>query len=307
MRQNYLYLLLIAMMAIWGFNVIAVKIVVSEFPPVTITAFRVFIAFLALVPFIFYKKLYRKLTRKEWYYVIGISTFGIFGFQYFMSVGLNNTTATNAGIILGASPIATAIAAAIFLKDKLTNQRGLGFVLGFIGVTVIIMAGSNEGFAISMGDLYLCVAVIVQTISFVLIKKASETLNTTYMTGMTLLIGSFIILIIGFITEPNRISQIPGGSGVAWGLLIFSGFVATGLGYLIVNSAIQQVGAGNSAIFLNLSPFFSVISAYFVLHEIIYMSHWAGFGLIVIGVLLGAEIGQVKPNKESTVGTTIKA
>lgn len=307
MRQNYLYLLLIAMMAIWGFNVIAVKIVVSEFPPVTITAFRVFIAFLALVPFIFYKKLYRKLTRKEWYYVIGISTFGIFGFQYFMSVGLNNTTATNAGIILGASPIATAIAAAIFLKDKLTNQRGLGFVLGFIGVTVIIMAGSNEGFAISMGDLYLCVAVIVQTISFVLIKKASETLNTTYMTGMTLLIGSFIILIIGFITEPNGISQIPGGSGVAWGLLIFSGFVATGLGYLIVNSAIQQVGAGNSAIFLNLSPFFSVISAYFVLHEIIYMSHWAGFGLIVIGVLLGAEIGQVKPNKESTVGTTIKA
>lgn len=307
MRQNYLYLLLIAMMAIWGFNVIAVKIVVSEFPPVTITAFRVFIAFLALVPFIFYKKLYRKLTRKEWYYVIGISTFGIFGFQYFMSVGLNNTTATNAGIILGASPIATAIAAAIFLKDKLTNQRGLGFVLGFIGVTVIIMAGSNEGFAISMGDLYLCVAVIVQTISFVLIKKASETLNTTYMTGMTLLIGSFIILIIGFITEPNGIYQIPGRSGVAWGLLIFSGFVATGLGYLIVNSAIQQVGAGNSAIFLNLSPFFSVISAYFVLHEIIYMSHWAGFGLIVIGVLLGAEIGQVKPNKESTVGTTIKA
>jgi drug/metabolite transporter (DMT)-like permease len=307
MRQNYLYLLLIAMMAIWGFNVIAVKIVVSEFPPVTITAFRVFIAFLALVPFIFYKKLYRKLTRKEWYYVIGISIFGIFGFQYFMSVGLNNTTATNAGIILGASPIATAIAAAIFLKDKLTIQRGLGFVLGFIGVTVIIMAGSNEGFAISMGDLYLCVAVIVQTISFVLIKKASETLNTTYMTGMTLLIGSFTILIIGFITEPNGISQIPGGSGVAWGLLIFSGFVATGLGYLIVNSAIQQVGAGNSAIFLNLSPFFSVISAYFVLHESIYMSHWAGFGLIVIGVLLGAEIGQVKPNKESTVGTTIKA
>lgn len=295
------------MMAIWGFNVIAVKIVVSEFPPVTITAFRVFIAFLALAPFIFYKKLYRKLTKKEWYYVIGISTFGIFGFQYFMSVGLNYTTATNAGIILGAAPIATAIAAAIFLKDKLTTLRGLGFVLGFIGVTIIIMAGSNEGFSISMGDLYLCIAVIVQTISFVLIKKASETLNTTYMTGISLLIGSFIIFIIGFITEPNGISQIHGGSSVAWGLFIFSGFVATGLGYLIVNSAIQQVGAGNSAIFLNLSPFFAVISAYFVLHESIYMSHWAGFGLIVIGVLLGAGIGQVKPNKERTLGNTIKA
>lgn len=307
MRKNYLYLLLIAMMAIWGFNVIAVKIVVSEFPPVTITALRIFIAFLALAPFIFYKKMYRKLTKKEWYYIIGISSFGIFGFQYFMSVGLNDTSATNAGIILGASPIATAIAAAIFLKDQLTIPRGFGFLLGFIGVTIIILAGSNEGFSVSSGDLYLCIAVMVQTISFVLIKKASKTLNTTYMTGMTLLIGSIITLMIGLITEPNGISQIPGGSGAAWGLLIFSGFVATGLGYLIVNSAIQQVGAGKSAIFLNLSPFFSVISAYFVLHESIYISHWAGFGLIVIGVLLGAEIGQVKPNKESTVGTTIKA
>ncbi|OLS40788.1 DMT family transporter [Bacillus sp. MRMR6] len=306
MRQINLYLMLTAMMAAWGFNVIAVKIVVIEFPPVTITALRVFIAFLALVPFIIYKKLYRKLTRKEWYYVIGISAFGIFGFQYFMSVGLNYTTATNAGILLGASPIATAIAAAIFLKDKFTFLSGLGFVLGFIGVSIIVIAGSNEGFSISIGDLYLCISVIVQTVSFVLIKKISETLNTTYMTGMTLLIGSFILFFHAIITEPNGISQIPEGSGVAWVLLIFSGFVATGLGYLIVNSAIQQVGAGNFAIFLNLSPFFAVISAYFVLHERIYMSHWAGFVLIVIGVLLGARIRQFKRNKEGTVSTTIK-
>jgi drug/metabolite transporter (DMT)-like permease len=307
MKQSYLYLLLTVMMAIWGFNVIAVKIVVSEFPPVTITAIRVFIAFLALVPFIIYKKLFRKLTRKECYYVIGISTFGIFGFQYFMSVGLNFTTATNAGLILGAAPIATAIAASIFLKDKFTLIRGLGFVLGFIGVSVIILAGSNEGFSISMGDLYLLIAVIVQTVSFVLIKKVSATLNTTYMTGITLLVGSLILMINALITEPNGISQIPEGSVVAWGLLIFSGYVATGLAYLIVNAAIHRVGAGNSAIFLNLSPFFAVISAYFVLHESIYLSHWAGFGLIVVGVLLGTGIGQVRRNKESTAGNKIKA
>ncbi|MEK5443470.1 DMT family transporter [Fredinandcohnia sp. FSL W7-1320] len=307
MKQSYLYLLLTVMMAIWGFNVIAVKIVVSEFPPVTITAIRVFIAFLALVPFIIYKKLYRKLTRKEWFYVIGISTFGIFGFQYFMSVGLNFTTATNAGIILGAAPIATAIGAAIFLNDKFTLMRALGFVLGFIGVFIIILAGSNEGFSISMGDLYLLIAVIVQTVSFVLIKKVSDTLNTTYMTGITLLVGSLILMINALITEPNGISQIPEGSAVALGLLIFSGFVATGLAYLIVNAAIHRVGAGNSAIFLNLSPFFAVISAYFVLHESIYLSHWAGFGLIVAGVLLGTGYGQFKRNRETTSRSIIKA
>ncbi|WP_453990055.1 DMT family transporter [Bacillus nitroreducens] len=307
MKQTNLYVLLIVMMAAWGFNVIAVKVVVSEFPPVTITAIRVFIAFLALVPFILYKKLYRKLTRKEWYYVIGISVFGIFGFQYFMSVGLNDTTATNAGIILGASPIATAIAAAIFLKDTFTILRGLGFVSGFIGVTTIILAGSNEGFTVSIGDVYLLISVIVQTVSFVLIKKVSVTLHTTYLTGITLLIGSFILLINALITEPNGISRIPEGSAVAWGLLIFSGYVATGLAYLIVNAAIHKVGAGNSAIFLNLSPFFAVISAYFVLGERIYLSHWIGFGLIVIGVLLGTGVGKFKHKKEGTISSTIKA
>lgn len=295
------------MMAIWGFNVIAIKIVVSEFPPVTITALRVFIAFIAIVSFILYKKLYRKLARTEWFYVIGIATFGIFGHQFFMSVGLNYTTATNAGIILGASPVVTAIAAAIFLKDELTFLRGLGLVLGFIGVTIIILAGSNEAFKISKGDLFLCITVVVQTVSFILIKKASEKLNTTYLTGITLLLGAFMLLIFSLIIEPNGFSQINEGSGLAWGLFIFSGFVATGLGYLIVNSSIQRIGAGKSAIFLNLSPFFSVISAYFVLHESIYLSHWVGFGFIVIGVLLGAGIRDLKQNRENTFGSSLKA
>lgn len=46
-----LYLLLVLVMASWGLNVTATKILVAHFPPITMTAFRIFTA--AIVVFIF--------------------------------------------------------------------------------------------------------------------------------------------------------------------------------------------------------------------------------------------------------------
>lgn len=300
MRHTSLYLLLVAMMIIWGFNVIAIKIIVTAFPPITITALRVLAAFFAILPFILYKKLYRKLIRKEWFYIIGISVFGIVGHQYFMSMGLNYTTAINGGIILGAAPIATAIAAAVFLGDKLTLYRGIGFFGGFVGVATVVLAGNNEVLSVSKGDLFFCISVVVQTVGFIFIKKVSETLNVTYITGLTLLIGSGLLLVLSLLTEPKGFSALNQGNATAWWLFLFSGIIATGLGYLIVNYAIQQVGASKYAVFLNLSPLFTVIASYFYLGESILITHWVGFALIVMGVLMGTGIKEkshkVSPN-----------
>ena len=44
MRKGYLYVLLLLLMFIWGLNVIAIKVLVEHFPPVTITSFRILTA-----------------------------------------------------------------------------------------------------------------------------------------------------------------------------------------------------------------------------------------------------------------------
>lgn len=288
MKGSFLYLILIFVMMVWGLNVIAIKVVVSQFSVITITSLRIFTAFLTLLPLIFYRKLFRKLPKREFLYIFGVATFGVLGHQYFLSVGLNHTSATNGGLILGAVPIATSIAAAIFLGDKLTVGRVCGLLLGFSGVATIILASSQGAFTISFGDFYLCLAVLTQALSFVMIKKVSATVDTAYITVLSQIIGAFMLLSISFYIEPAGLSTLKGGTSTVWLIFAGSAIISTALGHLLYNYAIQQLGAGKSAIFLNLSPFFAIIGASLFLGEKIVTTHWVGFILIVSGVLLGS-------------------
>lgn len=290
MRGPYIYLILVFVMLVWGFNVVAIKIVVSTFSVVTITALRILTAFLALLPMLLYRKLFRVLTKKEFLYVFGIGLFGVLGHHFFLSTGLKLSTAANGGLILGAVPIATSIAAVLFLGDKVTISRVLGLLFGFSGVATIMLAGSHGAFAISIGDIYLCLAVVTQAISFIMIKKVSKSVDTAYITGISQFMGAIMLLSLSFMIEPGGLATLKGGTSVAWIVFFASGIIATGLGHLLYNKAIQQIGAGEAALFLNLSPFFALVGAALFLGERIVIGQWLGFILIVAGVLLGSGI-----------------
>ncbi|MBO0603381.1 DMT family transporter [Sporosarcina sp. E16_3] len=288
MKRPLLYSLLVIVMMIWGFNIIAIKVIVSTLPTITITALRVFMAFLALLPILYYKKMFRVLSKKEMAYVLGIALTGVLGHQVFMSVGLNYTSATNGGVILGTVPIATSIAAILFLGDKLTISRVLGLLFGFSGVTFVMLSNASLTIGFSIGDLYMCIVVVLQALSFVLIKRLSESVEVIYITGIAQLIGFGMLLSLSFVIEPNGISLLKYGSTTVWLLFLGSGLIATGLGHLLYNYAIQQLGASKSALFLNLSPFFAILGSALFLGEHIFAGQWIGFGLIVIGVIFGA-------------------
>lgn len=66
-----------------------------------------------------------------------------------------------------------------------------------------------------------------------------------------------------------------------------SGIVSTGVGYIVFNAAIQQIGAGQTAIFNNFVPFFGLVFSALFLNETITTSQLFGFVFIVAGVLFG--------------------
>ena len=56
--------------------------------------------------------------------------------------GLRLTTATNAALLNAASPIAIALLAAMFLKEKMSSKMLLGILISTVGVVVIVSRGS---------------------------------------------------------------------------------------------------------------------------------------------------------------------
>jgi len=289
MREKLLYVQLLFVMMIWGFNVIAIKIIVQQFSAVTITSLRIFLAAIVVWLLLLNQKKIRLPQKREIQFILLAMVTGIVGHHYFLSVGLIGTTAVNAGLIFGIVPLLTSILAALMLREPLTFLRIIGIIIGIIGVSIIVLTG-KQGIYLSNGDLYIFIAVIFQALSFIYIKKATKTMDAVLTTAYMLLVGSFFLFIISLIIEPDGLSSLKNGTILGWSVFLLSAIIATGLGQILYNHAIQYIGAGKTAIFLNISPFFSLIGSYLFLGEHISITHIFGFILIVGSVLLGSGI-----------------
>lgn len=287
MKKWHFYFLIIMVMVVWGFNVTAIKIIVSHFDPVTITSLRIFVAFLTLAPMLYYRSELKKLSRKDVLFIGMVAVFGVLGHHYFLSVGLSQTSAANGGLILGSVPIVTTVAAALFLGDRLSVFRVLGLIFGFSGVALIMLMQPGASFSFAVGDIFIFLAVLSQAASFILINKMSNKAGTQAVTGLSLMMGSVMLFTVSLALEPTGLATLKTGNLTAWLVFFASGIIATAFGHLIYNHAIQKIGAGQASLFLNLSPFFSLVGAYLFLGEKIYSIQWLGFIFIVIGVILG--------------------
>lgn len=288
MSSMKIYSMLVVLTLVWGVNVSLVKVLVDHMQPVTITSLRIFTAGLTVFLVLGLSGRIRLPYKKEWKYIIGGSFTAVIFHHYFLSVGLSHTSATNAGLILGMAPLLTVILSMFFFKKKPTMITGLGFILGGIGVSITVLFGSGQLQGIRLGDFEVFLAILSQAFSFILIKKASKTMNPVLLTGYMLFIGSLVLFVMSLMIEPGGLASLTNTTPFIWVIFFFSAIFATGLGHMVYNYAISQIGAAEASIFLNLNTLFSIIGAALLLGEILKPAHYFGFVLIVSGVILGS-------------------
>ncbi|MCP1494831.1 DMT family transporter [Peribacillus frigoritolerans] len=283
-----IYILLTGIMITWGLNVSVIKILVAHTQPVTITSLRIFTASLIVIIILFFFGLIRLPKKSELFYVFGGALLSVVFHHYFLAEGLTKTSASNAGLILGMGPILTVILTMIFFRKKPTLIKLLGFICGSLGVSFTVMAGSGGLHSINLGDVDILLSILSQALSFILINKASKTMDPRLLTGYMMLFGSFILFAISLWKEPEGLSSLATAPPSIWGAFFFSAIFATALGHMSYNYAIGKVGAAESSIFLNLNTLFSLLGAAVFLNEALVPAHFIGLIFIVSGVLLGS-------------------
>lgn len=288
MKDLKVIITLVLVMFTWGINVSALKYLVTYFDPITITSLRIMVAASSVFIILFVLKKIRLPRNKEWLYILGGATTNVVLHHYFLAEGLSKTSAANGGLILGLGPLLTATLSVLILRERVTFVRSLGFLFGGIGVGVIVLAGSGTIGKISFGDIEIFLSIASQALSFILIKKASQTMDAKLLTGYMFLFGSMILFIVSLVKEPGSLGRLNSGTLSIWAIFFFSALLATAVGHMMYNSAIEKIGAARSSIFLNLNTFFSLIAASLFLGETIYLAHYIGLALIVAGVLFGS-------------------
>ena len=306
-RLLLIYGLVFLVTAIWGLNMVLIKVLVEHLPPQTMTAFRIMMAGITALILIAIGKSFRRLTKREWLYTLLGMLFSVILHHGLIAVGLTMIDASNASLILALVPLTTAVLAVLFLGEQLTTLRTIGFILAIIGV-FFIKGGSINNIQFSHGELIIFIAMLVQAISFIFVKKATATLDSKQVTTIMYLAGSIGLLIISFFTEPRGVSEMTSASLFTYFLFIVSGLVATGIGYIVFNAAIQQIGAGQTAIFNNFVPFFGLVFSAIFLNETITTSQLIGFVFIVAGVLFGTGyIEKLSEKKNRRINNTKKS
>ena len=290
-------------MAIWGFNLSALAVLVSYVTPVTLTAFRILTAGIAVLVITYFIGIFRLPRKKELGVIVLITLFNVVLHHSLLAIGLTKTSGVNAGIILGSSPLVTMVLSVVFLGDRLSRIRVLGFVLGFIGVFITSIGGGEGLNSISQGDFIIFASMFAQAISFILISKLNPTFDPRLLTGYMLLIGSFFIFIFAYFMEADfsQISVLLRPKLLL--IFLFSAIFATALGHMIYNFAIKNVGPAETTLFINLNTFFALLGAYLFLGEKIYQNHLIGLIFIVLGVFLGSGSLEylIKKRKNSSI------
>lgn len=287
MKMWKMYAILIITMIIWGLNLPLLKYLVTQVEPVTMTAFRIFLAAFVVFVILLSMKLIRLPNRTEWKFIIGGALLNVVAHHYFLNLGLVRTTGTNAGLILGLGPVLTATFVALILRNYPSKLQWLGFFLGLIGISFVVLAG-GEMAGLSLGDIFIFVAILVQVFSFLVISKAAKTLDPRLMTMYMLFIGSIILFVVSLIQEPGAIQAFTKVPTEFWYAFIASGVFGTAVGHMMYNYSVGKIGPSKAAIFINLNTLFSLVGSAYFLGEVITWRHLVGFAFIIVSVLLGS-------------------
>jgi len=267
---------------------IAAKAVVKEMPPWTLCFWRALFAGLILLPRARpHWSAMIALVQRRWLSLLIIGGLGLSITQGLIYVGLNYTTAINAGLIIALMPVITMILARFFLNEPVGPWQFIGSFVAFVGMAVIVTRGNLWALFyldLNPGDLFMVGAAIALALYTVLLRRAKFELPGLPL--LVILLGAGVVVAVPFyaweLIKDERTALNPNGMLA----LIYVAGPGGALMYYLFNLSVQALGASRAGVFLYLQTAFVAILAYFFLGERLLPYHLAGAFFILVGVLL---------------------
>lgn len=275
---------------LWSTTTIVVRYVREDMPPIGLSFWRTFLAFLILMPFAL------KPLRSQWPMVrdnlkwLSVLAFLLWvGGNALLFLSLQYTIAINAAVINSVEPLIIALFAALLFRDPFTWRQGVGLVLSLLGVLALISAGSVEQLLkldFNRGDLIVTCAYVSWGLYVVLLRKAPAGLDHRLLLAALLGLGAAFMLPL-YLAESFFVKPFPlsvASVGTVLGLAIFPGVLAM----LMWNYSIRKMGAIRAGQYIHLIPAFTVIMALMFLDEALRHFHIVGIVLITIGLIVAS-------------------
>jgi drug/metabolite transporter (DMT)-like permease len=289
-------LAILLVMLTWGANVVAVKAVLADMPPILFAFVRFGTAFLVLLAVLRWREGSVGLPRRDILplLLLGLAGFGLY--QDLWATALGRTTASNSALITAATPVSTMLIAAAVGSDTLSRGKVLGALIGFTGVVAVVGATHGFGFTgASAGDLMTLCATICWAcyVAF----GAPVLMRHSPLRTATWAIGFGCLGMLPFAAWQASTFDLSRIHASTVGLFLFCALLAAAAANVVMFEAVKVLGPTRAMLFQFLVPAFAVALAALFLGEAIVVGQLAGGVVIVLGILvarsrrLGARLG----------------
>lgn len=273
--------------AVWGTSFLSTKVLMTDggLSPVEVYIYRFILAYLILLAFTF-----KKIRSQSWRDELTFLLCGICcGSLYFITenYALRLTSTGNVSLLSCLSPIFTTFIMALIFRQRIQLGVLVGSVIAFGGAALIIFSHGESLEFNPAGDLLALSSAMSWAIYSVAIKPLLPRYNSMLITRKLFLYG--VITALPFLIlqkEPLRLSVIFNFSQPQMMLnLLFLVVFCSIVAYLLWNEVMKYLGPVVTNNYLYLQPLVTMVAAFFILHEQIYLLGYIGCALIIGGLV----------------------
>ncbi len=263
----------------------AIKYLIGVLPPVSISFFRFGIPVVFLLVATWLREGSLLMPRRDLVTILLLGALGFGLYQVLWSTALRSTGAGESALIVAATPVLTALVAALVGTDTLSREKAVGIAVSMAGVLVVVASGHPLAFDSGLvGPALTLLAsgawAVYVALGATLLRRHSPLKTTSWaiVGGLCVMAPFGLIPLIGF-----DLAAVPLG---AWALLLFSAVVSVGVANVVTLHGVRLLGPTRVTSYQFLTPFITLVLAALLLAEPILPGQVLGGVVIGLGIVI---------------------
>ena len=276
-------LMLVTTVVLWALNLTVTRYILTHgFEPLAYATVRYGAATLIFLGIALVAERTLRIRRAD-LLLVALAALCLWLNQLSFVYALEQTSASTIALILGATPIFSALIGLAFGLERLSGRFWLAAAVSFAGVG-LVAAGSASGVSGDTRGTLLGIATAATWAGYsVAVAPLMERYSASRISAVVLSLGWVLIALVGF---PQAAEQDYGVGWAVWLLLVF----AT-LGPLVTTNvlwfrSLHRIGASRATLVANLQPFVAAVFALVLLSERMTVLQVLGGLLIAGGILI---------------------
>ena len=216
--------------------------------------------------------------------------------------GVHRSHASHTSLLMALEPLVTAVAAAIFLGERIAPRRLWGCGLGMVGVVFMsrIWTSDSQPIAGLLANLLFISSFITETAYSVMGKPLLDRSSPLKLLAVSLIAGTAANAIIeAALGHAPRFAELGSLPWTAWALFAYLAVICTVVGYTLWYLVIRETEVNVAALTVFVQPLAGLFLSVVFLGETLHAGQFWGSLVIAAGLAVGLRRNNRPPRNET--------